>query len=73
MYLVPRLIAALLNVGNGTEEDPVQTFVDDANGLLAGTPLPKQIGPNSPAGQQMMGDAVVLDSYNNNVTTAAAQ
>jgi hypothetical protein len=51
----------------------VQTYIDDANNLLGTTQLPQQIDPNSPVGQQMLGDATLLDSYNNNyVTTAAA-
>jgi hypothetical protein len=74
MYLLHRLIGAMLNVNNGTKQDPVQTYVDDANNLLLNTQLPAQIDPNSPLGQQMLGDAAMLDSYNNNnVTTAAAQ
>ena len=75
VYLVHRLIAALLNVGNGTKGDPVQAIIDDANNLLgAGGRLPQGIDPSSAVGQQMMGDAAVLDSYNNNnITTAASQ
>jgi hypothetical protein len=74
MYLVHRLIGAMLNIGNGTKQDPVQTFIDDANNLLLNTQLPLGTNPNSPLGQQMLGDGVMLDSYNNNnVTTASAQ
>jgi len=75
VYLVHRLIAALLNVGNGTKGDPVQAIIDDANNLLgAGGRLPQGINPSSAVGQQMMGDAAILDSYNNNnITTAASQ
>jgi len=74
MYLVHRLIGALLNAANGSKQDPVQTFIDDANILLGTAPLPQQINPQSPVGQQMLGDGYVLDSYNNNnITTAAAQ
>lgn len=74
MYLVHRLIAALLNAANGSKQDPVQTFVNDANVLLGTAQLPQQIDPNSAAGQQMLGDASILDSYNhNNITTAASR
>jgi hypothetical protein len=74
MYLVHRLIAALLNVANGSKQDPVQTIVNDANVLLGTARLPQQINPSSAVGQQMLGDGSVLDSYNhNNITTAAAQ
>ena len=74
MYLVHRLIAAMLNVSNNLKGDPVQTYIDDANNLLGGVQLPQQIDPNSTVGQQMLGDAAMLDSYNNNnVTTAASQ
>jgi len=73
MYLVRRLIAALLNVANGSKQDPVVTFVNDANVLLGTAQLPQQINPYSAVGQQMLGDAAVFDSYNhNNITTAAS-
>lgn len=74
LYLAHRLIGALLNVNNNLKGDPVQTVIDDANTLLGTGGLPQNVDPSSPAGQQMMGDAAVLDSYNNNnITTAAAQ
>lgn len=75
MFLVHRLIGAMLNIGNvGTKQDPVQTFIDDANNLLLNTQLPAGINPNSPIGMQLMGDGWILDSYNNNsITTASAQ
>lgn len=74
MYLVHRLIAALLNVNNGTKGDPVQAIIDDANNLLGTAQLPQQIDPSSAVGLQMLGDAAVLDSYNQNgITTAASQ
>ena len=73
MYLVHRLIAAMLNVNNNLKGDPVQTYIDDANNLLGTAQLPQQINPNSALGQQMLGDATILDSYNNNnITTAAS-
>ncbi|MGA2902375.1 MAG: hypothetical protein ABSD98_00970 [Candidatus Korobacteraceae bacterium] len=73
MYLAHRLIGALLNIANGSKQDPVQSFIDDANLLLGNAQLPQQINPNSAVGQQMLGDAYVLDNYNNNnITTAAS-
>lgn len=73
MYLVHRLIGAMLNVNNNLKGDPVQTYIDDANNLLGNAQLPQRIDPNSTIGQQMMGDAALLDSYNNNnITTAAS-
>jgi len=73
LYLAHRLIGALLNVNNNLKGDPVQTVIDDANTLLGTGGLPQYVDPSSPAGQQMMGDAAVLDSYNNNnITTAAS-
>lgn len=71
MYLVHRLIGALLNINNNLKGDPVQTYIDDANNLLGSTQLPQQIDPSSPVGQQMLGDASLLDSYNNNYVTTA--
>ncbi len=73
MYLVHRLIGTMLNIGNGSKQDPAQSFIDDANTLLGGLQLPAQVNPNSGLGAQMLGDAYVLDNYNNNnITTAAA-
>jgi hypothetical protein len=72
MYLVHRLIAALLNFSNNMKGDPVQTYIDDANNLLGSAQLPQQINPNSPVGQQMLGDAGLLDSFNNNYISTAA-
>jgi hypothetical protein len=72
MYLVHRLIGAMLNVNNNLKGDPVQTYIDDAHNLLGTAQLPQQINPSSPLGQQMLGDAAILDSYNNNYVTTAA-
>ena len=72
MYLVHRLIGAMLNVNNGSKQDPIQTYIDDANTLLGNAQLPQQVDPNSPLGQQMLGDAAMLDSYNSNYITTAA-
>jgi hypothetical protein len=36
--------------------------------------LPEHINPSSPVGQQMVGDAAILDGYNNGqITTACSQ
>ena len=64
----------MLNINNGSKGDPVQTFINDANNLLGLGRLPLQIDPSSAVGQQMQGDAAILDSYNNNnITTASSQ
>jgi len=71
MYLAHRLIAAMLNVNNGTKQDPIQRYIDDANLLLSNGQLPQQVDPHSSLGQQMLGDAAMLDSYNGNYITTA--
>jgi len=71
MYLVHRLIGAMLNINNSSKQDPAQSFIDDANVLLGNTQLPAGVNPNSALGQQMLGDAWVLDNYNNNNITTA--
>ncbi|HLI63800.1 MAG TPA: hypothetical protein VKV05_10395 [Terriglobales bacterium] len=72
--LAHQLIAALLNIANGTTGIPVQATILDANDLIGAGTLPEHVAPSSPLGQQMEGDASVLDNYNSGgITTACSQ
>jgi hypothetical protein len=71
--LAHQLIAATLNVANGTDPSPVQTTLDDANSLIGSGIVPEGIAPSSPIGQQMENDESILDDYNNGgITNACA-
>ncbi|HZP24484.1 MAG TPA: hypothetical protein VFB04_13620 [Terriglobales bacterium] len=67
--LAHQLIAALLNIANGTTSLPIQTTLADANNLIGSGIIPENIAPSSPTGQQMEGDATILNSYNNGQIT----
>lgn len=71
--LAHQLIAANLNVANGTDPSPVQTTLDNANSLIGSGIVPEGIAPSSPIGQQMENDESILDDYNNGgITNACA-
>ena len=67
--LAHQLIAALLNMANGTDGTPVQGTIADANNLIGAGPLPENVPASSPLGQQMTGDANTLNNYNNGQIT----
>jgi hypothetical protein len=72
--LAHQLIAALLNIANGTDPTPVQSTIADAQNLIGSGFIPENIAPSSPVGQQMVGDAKILDDYNNGrLTTGCAR
>lgn len=72
--LAHQLIAAQLNIANGTDSTPIQTTLSDANNLIGSGMIPEGISPPSPTGQQMEGDASILDDFNNGfITNACAQ
>jgi len=74
LELAHQLIAALLNIDNGTTGIPIQSTIADANNLIGSGILPENVNPSSPLGQQMEGDASILDQYNNGlITTACSQ
>ncbi len=66
-----QLIAALLNIANGTDPGPVQTTINDANSLIGSGTIPEGISPASPTGQQMEADSMTLDDFNNGYITNA--
>jgi len=69
--LAHQLIAALLNIANGTSPLPIQATIADAQNLIGSGFIPENISPSSPVGQQMTGDASILDDYNNGRITGA--
>jgi len=66
LILARQLIAAKLNIPNGSDPTTIGTTVADADRLLAqfGGKLPYGVRPSSVLGQSMVGDGHVLASYN---------
>jgi hypothetical protein len=72
LILARQLIAAKLNVANGSDSKPVSTTIADADTLLIGFPgkLPYKVKTSSALGQPMVNDATVLNDYNNSLLQA---
>jgi uncharacterized delta-60 repeat protein len=71
LILARQLIAAKLNVANGSDPTPVASTITHADGLLAGFSgkLPYKVKSSSATGQAMTADAGVLTNYNNGLLT----
>jgi len=71
LILADQLIAAKLNVANGSDPTPVAGIIVDADALLArfAGKLPYGVKPTSSTGRAMVKDASTLDSYNNDTLT----
>jgi hypothetical protein len=71
LILAHQLIAAKLNIANGSDPTPVSATIADADSLLSGFAgkLPYHVKPSSATGQAMVADAETLDSYNNGQLT----
>src|SRR5262249_3006081 len=72
LILADQLIAAKLNIANGSAPAPVSPTIADTDSLLSQfgtTRLPYSVKTSSPIGQQMVHDANALDSYNNGELT----
>lgn len=69
--LAVQLIAAKLNIANGSDRSPAASIVSAADNLLAGYSglLPYSVSPSSTAGQYMTQRASTLDSYNSGSLT----
>src|SRR5262249_30515684 len=67
LILAHQLIAAKLNIANGSNPAPIRSAIADADKLLSqfSGKLPYNVGTSSDIGQQMVNDANVLDRYNN--------
>ena len=73
LILADQLIAAKLNIANGSGEPaPVPSTITDADSLLSGFSgkLPYNVKSSSPNGQAMVTDATTLDNYNNGLLTS---
>ena len=75
LILADQLIAAKLNIANGSDPTPVSATIADADRLLSGFTgtLPYHVPPSSATGQAMVNDASVLESYNNGDLTPDCQ
>jgi hypothetical protein len=73
LILADQLIAALLNIANGSDPTPVSATIANAQSLLIGCNLNSgpgcKVAASSALGQQMVADASVLGSYNNGQLT----
>jgi hypothetical protein len=72
VILAHQLIAAKLNIANGSTPAPISTTITDADNLLSqfGGKLPYNVRTSAAIGQQMVNDANVLDRYNNGDLTS---
>ena len=71
LILADQLIAAKLNVANGSDPAPVSSTITHSDSLLSGFigKLPYHVKPSSASGQAMVTDATVLNNYNNGALT----
>jgi hypothetical protein len=69
LILAHQLIAAMLNVANGSKAAPISATITDANGDIGTLTIPADIAPSSTLGADMVGDASTLDSYNSGTLT----
>jgi hypothetical protein len=71
LILADQLIAAKLNIANGSDPAPVRSTITDADSLLSAFSgkLPYKVKPSSAIGQMMVNDANTLNSYNNDLLT----
>jgi hypothetical protein len=73
LILADQLIAAKLNIANGSGEPaPVPSTITHADSVLSGFngKLPYNVKSSSPNGQAMVTDATTLDNYNNGLLTS---
>ena len=71
LILAHQLIAARLNVANGSDPTPIAGILTDADALLGGFggKLPYGVKPSSSTGRQMVDLADFLDEYNTRLLT----
>jgi hypothetical protein len=71
LILAKQLIAAKLNIANGSDPTPISSTIADADSLLSmfSGKLPYNVKPSSDIGQMMINDANTLDQYNNGLLT----
>ena len=66
LVLAQQLIAAKLNIANGSDPAPISSTIADADSLLSmfSGKLPYNVDPNSPHGRRMLRDAHRLEEFN---------
>jgi len=70
LILGHQLIAAELNIANGSDPSPILATILDADSLLSGISLLNgYVSASSALGQQMTADANLLDEYNSGLLT----
>jgi len=71
MILAVQLIAAKLNIANGSDPTPVASTITHADSLLSmfSGKLPYKVKSSSSIGQMMVNDGNTLNSYNNGQLT----
>jgi len=67
--LAHQLIAAKLNIANGSNPAPISSTITDADGDLDGGTIPQGVAASSTLGQDMTADASKLDNYNSSRLT----
>ena len=67
LILADQLMAAKVNIANGSDPAPVSTTITHADSLLTGFSgkLPYKVKPSSEIGQMMVNDGTTLGNYNN--------
>ena len=75
LILAKQLIAAKLNVANGSNSSSIASTISDADALLSsvGGRLPLGIHPSTDIGQNMTAAGEELDDYNNRVLTPSCE
>ena len=71
LILADQLIAAKLNIANGSDPTPISSTIADADSLLSmfSGKLPYNVDRSTPIGHRMVIDARRLDRYNNGLLT----
>src|SRR3989442_220313 len=71
VLLAHQLIAAKLNIANGSDPTPIAGTIADADGLLSGFAgkLPYGVAPSSVTGRAMVHDASILARFNDGAST----
>lgn len=71
LILSKQLIAAKVNVANGSDDAPIAAELSEADALLGSLPgrLPYGVRPSSDSGARMTALAGTLDAYNNKLLT----
>jgi hypothetical protein len=64
LILAHQLIAAKLNIANGSNPSPISATISDADGDIGSSTIPANVAASSALGTDMTNDANTLDSFN---------